>query len=68
MCQMRVVMDSEAGRETILDAATKLEVSAAGITLHAFLDPPRLIAGATIREIDFLEGLAVLMPKTGDGR
>ena len=68
MCQMRVVMDSEAGRENILDAATKLEVSAAGITLHAFFDPPRLLAGATIREIDFLEGLTVLASQAGDGR
>lgn len=61
MCQMSVVMDRDNTREKLMDAVARLEVTAEGVTINALFDQPRLIAGATVKEIDFLDGVVVLV-------
>lgn len=63
MCQMSVVMEKEKVREKLMDAVARLEVTAEGITISALFDQPRLIPGATVKEIDFLDGVVVLVPE-----
>lgn len=65
MCQMSVVMKNGEIREKLMDAVAKLEVTAEGVTINALFDQPRLIPGAMVKEIDFLDGVVVLVP-TGD--
>lgn len=65
MCQMRVVLLRDANQEKIHDAVTKLEVNSEGVLVHALFEQPRLIPGATIREVDFLDGMTVLASPEG---
>jgi predicted RNA-binding protein len=60
---MSVVMEKEKVREKLMDAVARLEVTAEGITISALFDQPRLIPGATVKEIDFLDGVVVLVPE-----
>ncbi len=61
MCQMSVVMKKDETREKLMDAVARLEVTAEGVTISALFDQPRLIPGATVKEIDFLDGVVVLV-------
>ncbi len=61
MCQMSVVMKKDETQEKLMDAVARLEVTAEGITISALFDQPRLIPGATVKEIDFLDGVVVLV-------
>lgn len=60
MCQMSVVMKSNESEEKIMDAVARLEVTEEGVTINALFDSPRLIPGAMVKEIDFLDGVVVL--------
>lgn len=60
MCQMSVVINKDGMREKIMDAVSRLVVTAEGVTINALFDQPRLIPGAMVKEIDFLDGVVVL--------
>ena len=60
MCQMSVVLSKDGKQEKIMDAVARLEVTAEGIIINALFDTPMTIKGATIKEIDFLDGVVVL--------
>lgn len=62
MCQIRVVVDKEDGRETLMENVTSLVVTPEGITLHTFFEEPRLVPAAAIANIDFLGGTVILTP------
>ena len=63
MCQMRVIMETAAGPEQIMDEVTGLEVTPEGIVLESLFDEPRLIAGSAVKKIDFMATLVTLSPR-----
>ena len=60
MCQIRVVMEKDEGRETLMENVTSLDIVSEGIILHTFFEEPLLVASAAIRHIDFLGGTVTL--------
>jgi len=60
MCQMSVVLQTGETREKLMDAVARLEVTTEGVFINALFDHPRLIPGAMVKEIDFLDGVVVL--------
>lgn len=60
MCQMSVVLQKDEGQEKIMEAVARLEVMAEGVSISALFEQPRLIPGARVKEIDFLDGVVVL--------
>jgi predicted RNA-binding protein len=63
MCQMRVIMETAAGPEQIMEEVTGLEVTSEGIVLESFFDEPRLIVGSAVKKIDFMATLITLSPR-----
>lgn len=60
MCQMSVVLQTGETREKLMDAVARLEVTPEGVCINALFDQPRLIPGAMVKAIDFLDGVVVL--------
>jgi predicted RNA-binding protein len=60
MCQMSVVINKDGVQEKIMDAVSRLVVTDEGVAINALFDQPRLIPGAMVKEIDFLDGVVVL--------
>jgi len=60
MCQMSIVVETEGGRETVLENASTLEVTGEGVVVSALFEEPRVIAGARVKRIDFLDGVVTL--------
>ena len=44
-----------------MDNVAKLEVTNEGIQINALFEPPQLLAGAHLKEIDFLDGIVTLV-------
>ena len=65
MCQMSVVLDQDGKQERIMDAVARLEVTDKGVIISALFETPITVDGATVREIDFLDGVVVLARKAG---
>ena len=63
MCQMRVIMETTAGTEQIMEEVTGLEITPEGIMLTSLFDDPRLIPGSTVKKIDFMTTLVTLGPR-----
>jgi len=62
MCQMRVIMETTAGTEQIMEEVTDLEITPEGIMLTSLFDDPRLVPGSTVKKIDFMATLVTLGP------
>jgi predicted RNA-binding protein len=65
MCQMRVMMEYTAGSEQIMEDVTGLEVTPGGVVLSSFFEEPRLIAGASVKKIDFMATVVTLCAQGG---
>ena len=63
MCQMRVIMETTAGTEQIMEEVTGLEITPEGIMLTSLFDDPRLVPGSTVKKIDFMKTLVTLGPR-----
>ena len=63
MCQMRVIMETTAGAEQIMEEVTGLEITPEGILLTSLFDDPRLVPGSTVKKIDFMATLVTLGPR-----
>jgi len=63
MCQMRVIMETTAGTEQIMEEVTGLEITPEGIMLTSLFDDPRLVPDSTVRKIDFMTTLVTLGPR-----
>ncbi len=61
MCQMSIMLEKDDQKEKIMDNVAKLEVTDEGIQINALFDPPQLISGARLKEIDFLDGVVTLV-------
>lgn len=64
MCQMRIILKQGDNQEVVLENAAFLKVTADGILINALFEPPRLIQGAAVSGIDFLENTVTV---TRDG-
>lgn len=64
MCQMRVVLEQNGQQEKIMDGVTLLEATSDGVRVSTFFEEPRLVAAARVQKIDFLAGIATLVPDT----
>jgi len=60
MCQMRVVMEHDAGCEQIMEEVTGLEVTSDGVVLSSLFDEPRLVSGSAVKKIDFMATVVTL--------
>jgi len=60
MCQMKVVQKVDGREEVVMTDASLLEDDPAGVRISSLFDPPRLLAGLKVVEIDFLNGKVVL--------
>ncbi len=61
MCQMSVVLEKDGKQEKIMDAVARLEVTDEGVIINALFENPQVIAGAMVKEIDFLDGMVFLI-------
>ena len=64
MCQTSVVLEQETGQEKIMENVTLLEVKEDGVTISTMFDQPKTYH-ATIKKIDFLDGIVTLIPSKG---
>jgi predicted RNA-binding protein len=62
---MSVVLKKDGKQEKIMDAIARLEVTSEGVILNALFEKPVTILGGKIEEIDFLDGVVVLMQSEG---
>jgi len=53
---MSIILEKNGEEEVVLANAAKLEVLAEGIKVSALFEEPKLLAGAVMKEIDFLDG------------
>ncbi len=67
MCQMRIVLKNKGGQEVVLENAARLKVTADGIEVNAMFEAPKLVAGAVISGIDFMENEVTLVKPGGKG-
>lgn len=61
MCQMSVVLEKESEKIKIMSQVARLEVTEEGVKINALFETPELIAGACVKEIDFLDGVVTLI-------
>lgn len=61
MCQMSVLLEEEDRRETIMENATRLELTADGVVVSTLFEEPKTVLAAHIREIDFLNNTVLLV-------
>jgi predicted RNA-binding protein len=54
------MLEKDGQKEKVMDSVAKLIVTAEGIQINALFEPPELLAGARLKEIDFLDGVVVL--------
>ena len=64
MCQMRIILKQGDSEEVVLENAALLKVTDKGILVNALFEQPKLIRGAAVSAIDFLENKVTLI-KTG---
>lgn len=58
-------MEKSGQRQKIMDHVTRLQADAEGVRVSTLFEPPQLVAGAQVKEIDFLEGLVTLTITAG---
>ena len=61
MCQMRIILEHDGGREVVLENAALLEVTDKGILVNALFEQPKLISDAAVGDIDFLKNEVTLV-------
>lgn len=62
MCQMSVVLEKDGNQEVIMENVTLLEAKDGGIEVSTLFDPPKLVAQATVKKMDFNSGTVTLVP------
>lgn len=61
MCQMKVVLDQDGERKKIMDNVIRLQSDADGVKISRMFEPPEVLAATRVKEIDFLDGVVVLV-------
>ena len=61
MCQMRIILKAGSSEEVVLENAALLSVTDEGILVNALFEQPKLIQGAAVSAIDFLENKVTLI-------
>lgn len=65
MCQMKVMLEKAGGDELLMEGASLLESTPAGVELSSLFDPPMLVPGVQVVRIDFLNSKVVLGKAAG---
>nr|MBF0222652.1 CooT family nickel-binding protein [Desulfobulbaceae bacterium] len=60
---MSIILEKNDQKEKIMDNAARLEVTADGIQINTLFEPPQLVAGVVLKEIDFLDGVVTLVQR-----
>lgn len=60
MCQMSIVVKRGEETEVVLENAALLEVAEEGVIVNALFEQPKLIRGAFVKKIDFMQGKVTL--------
>jgi len=60
MCQMSVYLEQEGLEESVMENASRLDVSKEQITVSTLFEEPKQISGVRIESIDFLAGKVIL--------
>ncbi len=63
MCQMSIMLEKDNQQEKIMDNVSLLEVTDAGIMISTLFEEPKVIPNATLKKIDFLDGIVTLVQK-----
>jgi predicted RNA-binding protein len=63
MCQMSIMLEKDNQQEKIMDNVSLLEVTAAGIIISTLFEEPTVVTNATLKKIDFLDGIVTLVQK-----
>jgi len=56
MCQMKIILKQGDNEEVVLENASMLEVIGKGVKVSALFEQPKIIQGAEVHSIDFLNG------------
>jgi predicted RNA-binding protein len=65
MCMMKIIMRQGDHEEVVLENAATLEVNSKGVVVSAMFEQPKVIPGAEVRSIDFLNGRLTLGKREG---
>ena len=57
---MSVMLEKNGQKEKVMDSVAKLKITEEGVQINALFEPPELLAGAHLKEIDFLDGVVLL--------
>ena len=57
---MSIMLEKGGQSEKIMDNVAKLEITDKGVQINTLFEPPQLLAGARLKEIDFLDGVVTL--------
>jgi predicted RNA-binding protein len=60
MCQVNVVLDKNGEQEKVMENVTLLTIEPEGVLISTLFEKPKLIAGAKLTKIDFLNGTVTL--------
>ena len=62
MCQTSVVLEKDNQQEKLMDSVEMLKVTAEWIIICAMFEQPRVIRDVKLKQIDFTEGVVILVP------
>lgn len=65
MCQMKVVLEKDGERQTILENVALLEVDGAAVRVSALFEAPLVVESAQVAKIDFMSGTVTLATRKG---
>lgn len=60
MCQVNVVLDKNGEQEKVMENVTLLTIEPEGVLISTFFEEPKLLVGAKLTKIDFLNGTVTL--------
>ena len=65
MCQMKIILKQAESEEVVLENASILELTDKGVMVSAMFEQPKLIPGAEVSYIDFLNGRVTVTKRKG---
>jgi len=65
MCQMKIILKHGESEEVVLENASMLEVVGTGVKVTALFEQPKIIQGAEVCSIDFLNGRVTVSKRQG---
>ena len=60
MCQMNVLLERDGEQEKVMEDVTRLEVTADGVVVSSLFADRKLVSGARVHTIDFMDNTVTL--------